>query len=169
MVFSVRKDPIFEYCELTKATIEVELTCRYIIRKDVSIKLVKVEYLLGIITHELERLLGIPLTTISGIDNLPHLSTTIRRTKIKEINGADRLMCVSELNHQAHLLICIDIVGIALDVLLEEIARIGSLTCRYHPLARVVLKMKEKIEIAKLGSSQLQSIGLKIHDEIGEF
>ena len=169
MVFSVRKDPIFEYCELTKATIEVELTCRYIIRKDVSIKLMKVEYLLGIITHELERLLGISFTTISGIDNLPHLSTTIRRTKIKEINGADRLMCVSELNHQAHLLICIDIVSIALDVLLEEITRIGGLTCRYHPLTRIVLKMKEKVEIAKLGSSQLQSIGLKIHDKIGEF
>ena len=155
MVFSVRKDPIFEYCDLSEATIEVELTCRNIVRKDVCVELMEVEYLLGILTYKQERLFGISLTTISCINNLPHLGTVSRRAEVKKINGTDGLMRFAKFNHQTHLLIGVDIMGIALDVLLEKIARIGSLARRNHPLASVILKMKEKVEIAKFGSSQL--------------
>ena len=116
--FLIPKRPIRECCSKSKATRSKKLPRRNIVLKHICIELTKIKHTLGIVTQEHQRLTPIPFTPTFTINYDPHLSTSIGRTEIKQINDTHHLIVVHTLYHQSKLLIHIEVVRIGLYVLL---------------------------------------------------
>ena len=78
----------------------------------------KIKHSFCIVTQEPQRLTSIPFTPTFAINHNSHLSTTVGRTKIKEIDNTHHLLIIHTLYHQSKLLIHIEVVRISFYVLL---------------------------------------------------
>ena len=120
----------------------------------------KVENLIGIVAQESHRLLRIPLLAKIRIDDNTHFGAAVGRAEINEVNSPYGLTTLMMHYHEPCLLVCVDIVGIGLDILLQQITLIRSLAARHTPQTRIVLYMEQEIKVGKLGSAKEKSIGL---------
>ena len=133
-----------------------------IVFEDVGVYLVQTKYMLGILAQEGQHGTGIATATGGMVDDETNLGTAVGRTEVEEVDGAYEGAEGAVFDHEAHLLVGIDIVGVGLDVLLQEVARIGGLAGRHAPLAGVVLDVEEEVEIGGLGSTELEAVGLQV-------
>ena len=133
-----------------------------IVLKNIGVYLVQTEYMLGILAQEGQHSTGIATATGGTVDDEANLGTAVGGTEVEEIDGAYEGTEGAVFNHEAYLLVGIDIVGVGLDVLLQEVARIGGLAGRHAPLAGIVLDVEEEVEIGGLGSAELEEVGLQV-------
>ena len=146
--------PIGQCSDKAEAARSEELACRLVLFVDVYTALMKVEDLLGIVAEDSQSLTAIPLATTCGIDDEPHLGTAVGRAKFEEVGHPHYPTALNLLDHEAQLLVHVEVMRIGLDISLQLEARIGDLTCRHHPLAGIVLDMEEVVEVAEFGSAE---------------
>ena len=123
----------------------------------------EIEYMLCIVAQHLQCFTAIPLASAFTINNDAYFGTTVGWTKIEEINNPKQLPFIATLNHQTKLFVGIEVMSIGLNILLQQIARIGHLTCRYHPLTGIILHMEKEVQIPQFRSAKTKSRRNKIH------
>ena len=75
-------------------------------------------------------------------------------TEVEKVDHTHHFATLAMLHHEAQLFVCVNIVSVSLNILMQQIPRIGNLTSRHKPQASIILDMKHEIEICELGCTQ---------------